>query len=97
MNNKIKNTIVLKGMASNVVDEAIVILKPNIRIKKTQGIKEIKEKNNSKELIVKEAEHIIFEYINRISQEELENEKLRLKRRITKHKIISLCFFILLL
>ena len=29
-NNKIKNTIVLRGMASNVVDEAIVILKPNI-------------------------------------------------------------------
>ena len=29
--NKLKNIIVLKGMSSNVVDEAIVILKPNIK------------------------------------------------------------------
>ena len=55
-NNKIKNTIVLRGMASNVVDEAIVILKPNVKIKKTQAIKNVREKNSSKELILKEAE-----------------------------------------
>ena len=29
---KKKNTIVLKGMASNVVDEAIVVLKPNVKL-----------------------------------------------------------------
>ena len=66
-NNKVKNTIVLRGMASNVVDEAIVILKPNVKIKKTQVVNNIREKNNSKELILKEAEYIVSEYINRIS------------------------------
>ena len=33
---KMKNIIVLKGMASNVVDEAIVVLKPNVKIKQSE-------------------------------------------------------------
>jgi len=96
-NNKIKNTIVLRGMASNIVDEAIVILKPNVKIKKTQTIKNIREKNRSRELILKEAEHIIEEYIHRISAEELEKEKQVLKRKIKKMKCISFVFFVLLI
>ena len=96
-NNKIKNTIVLRGMASNVVDEAIVILKPNVKIKKTQGIKNIREKSTSKELILKEAENIISEYVNRISTEELEKEKIILKKKLLKNRIISFSFLILLI
>ncbi|MBR2289942.1 MAG: hypothetical protein IJ867_04940 [Clostridia bacterium] len=97
-NNKIKNTIVLRGMASNVVDEAIVILKPNVKIKKTQGIKKVgEEKNTSKELILKEAEHIVSEYVNRIGTEELKKEKMRLERRVKKLQVVSLGFLILLI
>lgn len=96
-NNKIKNTIVLRGMASNVVDEAIVILKPHIKIKKTQVVKKIKEKNNSKELILKEAEHIVSEYVNKIFVEEIEKTKIKLERKVKKLKIISLMFFIILI
>ena len=95
-NNKIKNTIILRGMASNIVDEAIVILKPHVRIKKTQCIKNIREKNSSKELILKEAENIVSEYVSRISTKETENEKIKLKRKIRKQKIISICFFVML-
>lgn len=96
-NNKIKNTIVLRGMASNVVDEAIVILKPHVKIKKTQAVKNIREKNNSKELILREAEHIVTEYVNRIPKEELEKTKMKLERQVRKLKIISFTFFILLI
>ena len=96
-NNKIKNTIVLRGMASNIVDEAIVILKPNVKIKKTQMMKNIREKNRSKEFILKEAEHIIEEYIHRISVEESEKEKQILKRKIKKMRCILFAFFILLM
>ena len=96
-NNKIKNTIVLRGMASNVVDEAIVILKPHVKIKKTQVLNNnIREKSASKELIIKEAEHIISEYINKISIKEIENEKLELEKKIKKLKLISFMFFIIL-
>ena len=96
-NNKIKNTIVLRGMASNVVDEAIVILKPHIKIKKTQVVNNIREKNNSKEMILKEAEHIVSEYVNKISVKEIENEKIKLERKVKKLKIISFMFFIILI
>ena len=96
-NNKIKNTIVLRGMASNIVDEAIVILKPHVKIKKTQVVKNIKEKTNSKELILKEAKQIVEEYVNRIPLEELRKEKINLINKIRKLKIISVFFFILLI
>ena len=95
-NNKVKNTIVLRGMASNVVDEAIVILKPNVKIKKTQVVNNIREKNNSKELILKEAEHIVSEYVNRISVKEIEKAKNELEKKVKKLKIISMMFFIIL-
>lgn len=96
-NNKIKNTIVLRGMASNVVDEAIVILKPHVKLKKMQGIKSIQEKNFSKNLILKEAEHIVSEYMNLISTEELKKEKQKLEKNIKKQKRISFLFFLLLI
>ena len=54
-------------MASNIVDEAIVILKPNIKIKNkelTKG-KKFKDKKIEKNLIIGEAEHIILEYVNK--------------------------------
>ena len=95
-NNKIKNTIVLRGMASNVVDEAIVILKPHVKLKKTQVVNNIREKSTSKELILKEAEHIISEYVNRISLKEIEREKINLEKKVKKLKIISFMFFLIL-
>ena len=96
-NNKIKNTIVLRGMASNVVDEAIVILKPHVKLKKTQVVNNIREKSTSKELILKEAEHIVFEYVNRISIKEMETEKNKLEKKVKKLKIISFMFFLILI
>ena len=96
-NNKVKNTIVLKGMASNVIDEAIVILKPHVKIKKTQGIKKIKEKSFSKEIILKEAENTVSEYVNRLSVEELKREKNKLEKKMKKMKFILFSFLILLI
>lgn len=95
-NNKIKNTIVLRGMASNVVDEAIVILKPHVKIKKTQTIKNSKEKSNSKEMILKEAEHIVTEYVNRISIEDLRKQKIQLEKKNKKLKLLLFGIFIVL-
>ena len=94
-NNKIKNTIVLRGMASNVVDEAIVILKPHVKIKKTQVVNNIREKSNSKELILKEAENIVSEYVNRISMKQIENAKIALEKKVRKLQIISIMLFII--
>ena len=96
-NNKIKNTIVLRGMASNVVDEAIVILKPHVKLKKKQMLKMCKEKRNSKDLILKEAESIVEEYVNKIYIKDIENEKINLEKRIKKLNLLLISFFVLLL
>lgn len=96
-NNKIKNTIVLRGMASNLVDEAIVILKPHVKIKKTQGIKNIREKIISKELILKEAEHIVEEYVNKITLDDIKREQIKMRQKIKILKLVSITFLILLL
>ena len=91
-----KNMVIIKNLPSNIVDEAIVILKPNVKIKKTQTIKSVREKNSSKELILKEAEHIISEYVDRISAKENERIKLELEKKVKKLKIIIAMFFVIL-
>lgn len=97
VNNKVKNTIVLRGMASNVVDEAIVILKPHIKIKKTSKTKNVREKSFTKDLILKEAENIVTEYVDQISKENLKYENLKLEGKLKKQRIILAFMFGLLI
>ena len=93
-NNKVKNTIVLRGMASNVVDEAIVILKPNVKIKNMELTRNIREKSTPKSLILKEAEHVVTEYVNKINQEQSKQVKINMEKNIKKLRIISVLFFV---
>lgn len=73
---KMKNMIVLKNLPSNLVDEAIIILKENKLIKKYQYI-ETKQKAENKNVntnvdkvdyIVKEAENIVNQYITNMEK-----------------------------
>ena len=76
-----KNMVVLKDLPSNIVEEAIVILKPNVKFKsldtvKTKKIKG-KEKNknsekldkNSKKYLVNEAQMVISNYLYQIERQ----------------------------
>lgn len=79
-----KNIVVLKNLPSNLVDEAIVVLKENKKVHKYQLIesKESKTKEeakNSKEYIIKEAEFLIKAYM-----EELEKKSPKWKNNIKK-------------
>lgn len=98
-NSKLKNSIVLRGMASNIVDEAIVILKPNIKIKKMEIAKnpQVHEKDISKNFIVKEAEHVILEYMNKINERDYNKSINTMKTKIKKLRIINIIFFVLLI
>lgn len=73
-----KNMIVLKNLPSNIVEEAIVVLKENAKVKKYQyadkedkknvnkgKVKDSKQINNS-EYIIKEAESVISNYISNL-------------------------------
>lgn len=101
--NNVKNIVVLKNLPSNVVEEAIVILKSNKYVKKFQMI----EKNNNKEMkqnetegkdyIVKEAEAVISSYISKLENNkciERPNKALNEKyKKLKKYSIIMTIFF----
>ena len=85
--NNMKNIIVLKDLPSNLIEEAIVILKENANIKKINKKKEsikvtTRGKVNSKEYIIKEAESVVASYIASLEkpkQMELTNNKIKKK------------------
>ena len=80
-----KNTIVLKDIESNLIEEAIIVFKENVKIKEKQFLKgkdihQGKEKKEESENIaIKEAENVIVYYV-----EESEAKK---KRECQKTKI----------
>ena len=70
-----KNMVILKDLPSNIVEEAIVILKPNIKLKsldmsQNNNIKNkrVKEENPKKH-IISEAEMLISNYISKIEND----------------------------
>ena len=66
-----KNIVVLKNLPSNIVEEAIVILKGNKKIKKLELVenknknKLTNEEGKNKEYILKEAEMLVSNYITK--------------------------------
>ena len=104
VNNKLKNIIVLKGMASNIVQEAIVILKPNIEFESCGNFK--KNKDNSpnskkKKSVVSEAEYVIDNYIKEIEYTSSKRKNKRIERKykisIAINIILAIAFVISLL
>lgn len=96
-----KNIVVLKDLPSNMVEEAIVILKPNIKMKDIK-IEEKKKENvkvgaknvkTSREYIIKEAEEVVSQYISNLEkpkQLEISNQKLMAKYQ--KAKTLTILF-----
>ena len=76
---KLKNMVVLKNLPSNIVDEAIIVLKANKKTKKLQKIEQNKNaisnenEKKDKEYILKEAEMIVNNYISKIENNERKN------------------------
>ena len=100
--NNVKNIVVLKNLPSNIVEEAIVILKSNKYTKKFQMIeknanKELAEKEaNGKDYIIKEAESLLSTYINKVENNRyIDKTNKTLKERYTKLKKYSIIITIL--
>lgn len=76
---KLKNMVVLKNLPSNIVDEAIVVLKTNKKVKKLQKIEKNKnvvcngDEKKDKEYILKEAEMLVNSYISKIENNDKKN------------------------
>ena len=101
--NSVKNIVILKNLPSNIVEEAIVILKSNKYAKKLQMIeknnnKELEQKeSNSREYVVKEAEALLSSYISKIEDKKTidkPNKALNEKyRKLKKYSIIMTILF----
>ena len=99
----LKNIVVLKDLPSNLVEEAIVVLKENQKIEKLELIdrnkKQIKQEQentnhqskNSKDYIIKEAQMLIAEYISKIeNKNKRENQSVqKLNKKCKKLKLIN--------
>lgn len=94
-----KNIVVLKNLPSNIVDEAIVILKNNQKIKTKEIIESKynntkvnnKERENSNDYIVNEAEMLITNYISNLEKpKEFNNNTKSLKQKYMKLKRLSI-------
>lgn len=100
-----KNTIILRNLPSNMVEEAFIVFKDNVKIHKLQKVEKNKtlekeENVKSKEYMVKEAEMIISDYISKIEQKEYEigsnNKKLKEKYKRLKALTTFLAMFSIL-
>ena len=73
-----KNMVVLKNLPSNIVDEAIIVLKTNKKVKKLQKIEKKRTQNDEgekkdKQYILKEAEMLVNKYISDIEKNDKKN------------------------
>lgn len=99
-----KNMVVLKDLPSNIVDEAIVILKPNIKLKsldttlKNNGKDKKVAQEDSKKYIINEAELLISNYISRIEKDKNKNIKVnkQIEDKCKRLKMISIFLGIML-
>lgn len=90
---KDKNTIILKNLPSNLIDEAIIVLKSRRTVREIEKIekenhsKKLREnklaKNKEKNYIVKDAEMIVSNYILRV-EKKIESKKIK---RINQRKL----------
>lgn len=96
MEDNLKNIVVLKNLPSNIVEEAIVIIKQNKLAKKFEYIDKKNEKklNNTKvkpkDYIIKEAEMVISGYISNIEKQKENKQMVSLKNKYKRLKLLSI-------
>ena len=87
---KLKNMVVLKNLPSNLVEEAIVILKSSKKVKKLEKIEKNKiienavEQRKDNDYVLKEAEMLVSNYISKL--EDKENKHLKTLRTSKSYK-----------
>ncbi len=101
-NKQLKNMIVLRNLPSNIIEEAIVVLKQNKKIQLPEMAEKSKEKISCGEeksnYILNEAEFVVTNYISNIEKEKkMKNHKnIETKYKQTRaFSIVMLVLFIL--
>lgn len=93
-----RNIVILKDLPSNIVEEAFIVFKENQKIKNPQYAENFSEKfsekndrNNEDEFVIREAELLVSNYIDKIENQESVNFKPDglLEKKYKKLKIFS--------
>ena len=97
--NSMKNMIILKNLPSNLVEEAFIVFKDNVKIHKIEKVENSKkngksEKPKPKEYIVKEAEIIVNDYISKIENKECLFGKGKIDMQEKYKRLKSLTLFL---
>lgn len=98
---QMRNIVVLKNLPSNLVEEAIIILKSNKIARKFEYIEHKesvkKENSNSKTYIIREAENLISNYIDSVENKEKNKNTTCINKKYKYLKIYSIVVTIILL
>lgn len=90
-----KNMVVLKNLPSNMVEEAIIIFKENQRVRERELVEKCSKSSDvnvqckNKEFVLKEAEMLVTDYINKIEKNREESKK-KTSNIEFKYKILKL-------
>ena len=92
--NVMKKMIVLKNLKSNIIEEAYVIFKNNVKVHKYEmvdnGTSKLEtKKKKDKDYMVKEAEMIINDYIANIETKKHDLKNANLKENYNRLKVIT--------
>lgn len=83
----LKNMVILRNLPSNIVEEAIIVLKTNKKVKENEKVdknvntntKDEKVSNKENDYILKEAEMLVSNYITRLEQKKKERNEVQNK------------------
>lgn len=92
--NKLNNIIFLKNTESNIIEEAFVVLKENIKLNEYIHNEEYKNEKNNNIDILKEAEILVN---SKIDESNIKYEKFRLKKIEKKYKRLKILNLILII
>ena len=94
--NKLKNIVVLKNLPSNIVDEAIVVLKHNkVKLPEYSSNENVKNnKENSKDYILNEAQMVLSDYFEKLEPQKKSSKKANVYLE-KKCKRLQICMFVL--
>lgn len=96
--NRMRNIVILKNLPSNLVEEAIVVLKQN-KIKLPEYVENkldrLDAKANPKEYILKEAEAVISNYFSNIENDKIGKKKKskELEKKYRRLQFVTLGLF----
>lgn len=90
-----KNMIVIKNLPSNIIEQAFIFLKPNLKVKElkadiTEDKENFKTKKTEENYIVKEAELLVSEYISKIEKGDNIRKNSLIEKKYKKMKKIAL-------